>query len=85
MKKMQQKSKRIQIYKIEHKLPLNQAIEMANTKFPTQEGSKQNTSFLNGKNHTPPKVENTKLYQLSLEKPQDKLRPLKQQSKSMLM
>jgi hypothetical protein len=64
---------------------------MANTKFLTQEGSNQNTSFLNGKNHTPPEtkanknkhqtqtkrstppeVENTKFYPLSLEKPQVK-------------
>jgi hypothetical protein len=29
---------------------------MANTKFETQEGSNQNTSFLNGKNHTPPET-----------------------------
>jgi hypothetical protein len=74
---------------------------MANTKFETEEGSNQNTSFLNGKNHTPletkahknkrqtlpkmpttPEVENTKFYQLSLDKPQDKLRPLEQQGKS---
>jgi hypothetical protein len=31
---------------------------------------------------TPPEVENTKCYQLSLDKPQVKLRPLKQQSKT---
>jgi hypothetical protein len=36
MKKMQQKNKRIQIYKIKHKLPSNQAISMANTNFPPQ-------------------------------------------------
>jgi hypothetical protein len=77
---------------------------MANTKFQTQEDSNQNTSFLNGKNHTPPetkanknkqqtqpktptppKVENTKFYQLILDKPQIKLRPLKQQCRSMLL
>jgi hypothetical protein len=34
---------------------------------------------------TPPEVENTKFYQLSLDKPQVKLRPLKQQSKSVLL
>jgi hypothetical protein len=34
-------------------------------------------------NQTPPKEENTRFYQLSLDKPQDKHRPLKQQSKSM--
>jgi hypothetical protein len=33
---------------------------MANTKFPTQEGSKQNTSFLNDKNHTPPETKANK-------------------------
>jgi hypothetical protein len=33
---------------------------MANTKFPTQEGSNQNTSFLNGKNHTPPETKANK-------------------------
>jgi hypothetical protein len=77
---------------------------MANTNFQTQEGSNQNTSFLNGKKHTPsaikanknkhqtqtktltpPKVENTIFHQFSLDKPQDKLRTLKQQSKSMLL
>jgi hypothetical protein len=30
---------------------------------------------------TPPEVENTKFYQLSLDKPPNKLRPLKQQGK----
>jgi hypothetical protein len=34
MKKKQEKSKEIQIYKTNHKLPSNQAIGMANTKFP---------------------------------------------------
>jgi hypothetical protein len=29
---------------------------MANTKFKTQEGSNQNTRFLNGKNYTPPET-----------------------------
>jgi hypothetical protein len=77
---------------------------MANTNSQTQEGSNQNTSFLNGKNNTPPemkanknkhqtqsktptppKVENTRFHHFSLDKPQDKLRPLKQQSKSMLL
>jgi hypothetical protein len=36
MKKMQEKGKRIQIYKIEHKLPSNQAIRMTNANFPPQ-------------------------------------------------
>jgi hypothetical protein len=61
--------------------PSNQAIGMANTNFPTQEGSNQSISFLNGKNHTPSEVENTKFYQLSLDKSQVKIGPLKQQSK----
>jgi hypothetical protein len=33
---------------------------MANTKFQTQEGSNQNSSFLNGKNHTPPETKANK-------------------------
>jgi hypothetical protein len=64
MKKTQEKSKIYNIHvkvptppqtKANHKLPLNQAIWMANIKFQTQEGSKQNTRFLNAKDHTPPK------------------------------
>jgi hypothetical protein len=74
---------------------------MTNTNFQNQEGIKQNTRFLNAKDHTPPKikanqarhqiqsktatppeVENTRFYQMSLDKHQDKHRPLKQQSKS---
>jgi hypothetical protein len=49
---------------MKHQLPLkprqitssasNQAIWMANIKFWTQEGSNQNTRFLNAKDHTPP-------------------------------
>jgi hypothetical protein len=39
----------IQIYRIEHKPPSNQAIGFANTMFPTQEGINQNSRFLNGK------------------------------------
>jgi hypothetical protein len=34
---------------------------MANTMFETQDGSNQNTSFLNGKNHTPLKPRQIKL------------------------
>jgi hypothetical protein len=49
MKKMQQKNKRIQIYKIEYNSLSKQAMRMANTKFQTQEGSNHNTRFLNGK------------------------------------
>jgi hypothetical protein len=33
---------------------------MADNKFKTQEGSNQNTSFLNGKNHTPPEAKANK-------------------------
>jgi hypothetical protein len=36
MKKIQEKSKEIQIYKANHKLPSNKAIGMANTKLPPQ-------------------------------------------------
>jgi hypothetical protein len=51
---MQEKSK---IYNIQGKStnsPSNQAIWMANIKFQTQDGSNQNTRFLNAKDHTPP-------------------------------
>jgi hypothetical protein len=69
MKKMQQKNTKIQIYKIEHKLPLksrhnddkhqvpnssNQVIRIINTKFKTQEGSNHNTMFLSGKSSYSP-------------------------------
>jgi hypothetical protein len=37
------------------------------------------------KTPTPPEEETTRSHQFSLDKPQDKLWPLKQQSKSMLM
>jgi hypothetical protein len=47
--KMQQKSKKIQIYKIKHNSPSNQVMGLKNTKFLTQEGSNQNSRFLNGK------------------------------------
>jgi hypothetical protein len=75
---MQEKSK---IYNVQGKStnsPSNQAIWMENTMFQTQEGSKKNTRFLNVKDHIPPepKVKHTK------RQPQDKRRPLNQQSKS---
>jgi hypothetical protein len=76
MKKMQEKSKRYKYTRWNTNSPSHQAIGMANTKFETQEGSNQNTGFLNGKNHTPPEAENTRFYQISLDKPQDKPRPL---------
>jgi hypothetical protein len=54
----------IQVYKVKHILPLkprqrttsssNQAIWVANIEFWTQEGSNQDTRFLNAKDHTPP-------------------------------
>jgi hypothetical protein len=54
----------IQVYRIKYQLslkprqikssPSNQAMWMANTKLQTQEGSNQNTRFLNAKDHTPP-------------------------------
>jgi hypothetical protein len=89
--------------------PSNQSIWMPNTNFPAQEGSNQNSKFLNDKRQyplkprqitsspsnqdnqikrqtqlktsTPPELENTRFYQLSLDTPQDKHRLLKQQSK----
>jgi hypothetical protein len=70
---------------------------MANIKFWTQDGSNQNTMFLNAKDHTLPEpkakhnkrqtqsktqipleVKNPMFYQMRLDKPQDKHRPLKQ-------
>jgi hypothetical protein len=63
MTKMQEKSKIYSIHdraptppqtKANHKLPSNQAMWMANSKFQTQEGSKKSTRFLNTKYHTPP-------------------------------
>jgi hypothetical protein len=33
---------------------------MKNTNFQTQEGRNQSTSFLNGKNHTPPEIKANK-------------------------
>jgi hypothetical protein len=53
MKKMQEKTKRYKYTRQITSSPSNQAIGMANTNFETQEGSNQNTIFLNGKNHTP--------------------------------
>jgi hypothetical protein len=40
--------------------PSNHVIWIVNTKFQTQEGSNQNTSFLNGKTHTPPETKANK-------------------------
>jgi hypothetical protein len=110
MKKMQEKSKIYNIQdkaptppqiKANHKLPLNPSHMDDNIKLQTQEGSNQNSRFLNVKDHTPlesktnqtkhqiqpktptpPKVENPRFYQLSLDKPQGKHRPLEQQTKS---
>jgi hypothetical protein len=65
MKKMQDKSKLYNIHtkastppqtKANHKLPSNQTTWVANIKFQTQEGSNQNTRFLNVKDHTPPEA-----------------------------
>jgi hypothetical protein len=49
MKKMQEKSKEIQIYKANHKLPSNQAIGMANTKLPLQRSKTRRIEWF-GKN-----------------------------------
>jgi hypothetical protein len=80
--------------------PLKLGHGMAKTKFKTQKGSNQNSSFSMAKNHTPretkthknkcqtqtmrptpPEIENTKFHQFSFDKPQHKIRPLKQQGK----
>jgi hypothetical protein len=46
MKKMQEKSKEIQIYKANHKLPSNQAIVMANIKLPRKEAKREESRGL---------------------------------------
>jgi hypothetical protein len=82
--------------KARHKLPLKSSHGGGNTKFQTQGGSKKSTRFLNAKDHTPlePKTNQTKHQiqpktptppedQMSLDKPQDTHKPLKQQNKSM--
>jgi hypothetical protein len=55
-----------------------------NAKDDTPPGSKANQTKrqIQPKTPTPPEVENPRFYQLSLDKPQGKHRPLKQQSKS---
>jgi hypothetical protein len=87
--------------KAKHKLPLKSSHMDGKHQFSTQEGSSQDTRFLNAKDHTPPepkvkhnkrqiqpktrtppKVENPRFYQISLDKSQDKHMSLKQQSKS---
>jgi hypothetical protein len=50
---------------------------MANTKFETQEGSNENTGFLNGKNRTPPKIKAIKQ-----DSPQTKTNQTKRQTQS---
>jgi hypothetical protein len=46
MKKMQEKSKEIQIYKVNHKLPSNQAIGMTNIKLPHKEAKHEESRGL---------------------------------------
>jgi hypothetical protein len=101
MKKMQEKSKRIQINKVNHKLLLKprhrdgkHQVQNSRGQQPKHRLSQWQKSYLpetkanqtkrqaQRKMPTPPKVENTKLYQMSLDKPQDKLRSLEQQGKS---
>jgi hypothetical protein len=102
MKKMQEKSKKIQYTRQKNQLPLKPShMDGKHQISQTQEGSNQTTRFLNAKEHTspktkvnqikhqtqqktptPPEVENLRFYQMSLDKPQGKHRPLKQQRKS---
>jgi hypothetical protein len=49
---------------------------------PPEPKAKHNKRQTQSKTQTPPEVENPRFYQISLDKPQDKHRPLKQQSKS---
>jgi hypothetical protein len=49
---------------------------------PPEPKANQTKRQIQPKTPTPPKVENPRFYQMSLDKPQDKHRPLKQQSKS---
>jgi hypothetical protein len=65
MKKMQQKSKK-------------DTNIQDRTQTPPQTKGNKNKRQTQIKTPTTPEVENTKLYQLSLDKPHDKLRPLKQ-------
>jgi hypothetical protein len=55
---------------------------MAKTILPLKPRHIKTSVKLNQKYQLPPEVENTRFYQLSLDKPQDKLRPLEQQGKS---
>jgi hypothetical protein len=69
-----------------HKLPLKPSHMHGNIKFQPQEGSSQDTRFLNAKDNTPLKPrritsspwseepKNPRFYQISLDKPQDKYR-----------
>jgi hypothetical protein len=62
----------------------NQTMRFLNAKYHTPPESKKNQTKrqIQPKTPTPPEVENPRFYQLSLDKPQDKHRPLKQQGKS---
>jgi hypothetical protein len=44
---------KIQIYKIKHKLPSNQVIKMANTKFELKRAATKTQGFSMAKDHTP--------------------------------
>jgi hypothetical protein len=72
----------IQYTRQKHQLPLKPSHMDGKHQFPTQEGSKKSTRFLNAKDHTLPEVENPRFYHMNLDKPQGKHRPLKQQGKS---
>jgi hypothetical protein len=93
---IQEKSQAPPQTKANHKLPIKPSHMNGNIKFQTQEGSKKSTRILNVKDHTPlesktnqtkrqirPKTPTPPDDQMSLDKPQDTHKPLKQQSKSM--
>jgi hypothetical protein len=62
----------------------NQNMRFLNAKDHTPPESKENQTKhrMQPKTSTPPEVENLRFYQMSLNKPEGKHRPLKQQSKS---
>jgi hypothetical protein len=53
--------------------------------YPPKIKANKNKHQTQTKTPTPPEVKNTRFHQFSLDKPQDKLGPLKQQSMSMLL
>jgi hypothetical protein len=62
-----------------------QGFSMAKDHTPLETKANKKQALNPTKTPTPPEEENTRFHQFCLDKPQDKLWPLKQQSKSMLM